>query len=658
MKTNGLKSLLLLLIICVTFFSNNNVVETHAESQGGSVIIYNYLTCRNRSDTVKHMIREIDDQDKGIIFTITVSVKLPSGTWNQDPITTISKTDGIADINNGKVNASYSGGKYKYYVKAYANQALELSGIPEGSKVTCNAPQNIYKDASQTVTSSVIALSAFNNANTNYKDISVSATKPSECYLYYDYKAGSIEIEQQKDAEGKDLPDNLAVNYVVTFTGSGSIKDYKDRQISTADKKYSAVFAYDSSAGKYVAQLHMSITGKESAKIDFIPADTEYTIEVEDNEYYLLTGIEGQNGKIEKEKDVNHLSIYSYHGSEENAVATIRYDGKKIVTTPTPTATMQPTATATPTITLAPTATKTPAVNPTATNAPSSIATPTKVPAVNPTATNAPSSTATPTKVPAVNPTATNAPSSTATPTKVPAVNPTATNAPVATNTPAVNPTATNVPEATPTATNVSTATPEGIETPYVKPTATKTPDVIPVDPIVTKEPSATPYVTENPSVTPNPTSDVSEQSSGYLKKNTVIKSKKGIFVVIGKGKVAFNKPVNKKVKSVSIPKSIKCKGKEYIVTEISANAFKGCKKLKTVTISKNINKIGKKAFYGCKKLKTVKIKTTKLKKGSIGKKAFSNIYKKPVFKCPKKKLKVYKKLIKKSGAAKSSKYK
>ena len=642
MKTNGLKSLLLLLIICVSLFSNNNVVETHAESQGGSVIIYNYLTCRNRQDTVKHKIREIDEQDKGIVFTISVSIKLSDGKSYQDPITTISRTDGISDINNGKVNATSTGGSYKYYVKAYANQALELSGIPEGSKVTCNAPQNIYKDASQTVTSSVLALSAFNNANTNYKDISVSATKPSECYLYYDYKVGSLEIEQQKDSEGKNLPDNLAVNYVVTFTGSGSIKDYKDRQISTADKKYSAVFAYDSSAGKYVAQLHMSIMGKESAKIDFIPADTEYTIEVEDNEYYLLTGIEGQNGKIEKEKDKEHLSIYSYHGSEENAVATIRYDGKKIVTTPTPTATMQPTATATPTITLAPTATKTPAVNPTATNVPSS--------------------TATPTKVPALNPTATNAPSSTATPTKVPAVNPTATNAPVATNTPAVNPTATNVPEATPTSTDVPTgvptATPEGIETPYVKPTATKTPDVIPVDPIVTKEPSATPFVTENPSVTPNPTSDVSEQSSGYLKKNTVIKSKKGIFVVIGKGKVAFNKPVNKKVKSVSIPKSIKCKGKEYIVTEISANAFKGCKKLKTVTISKNINKIGKKAFYGCKKLKTVKIKTTKLKKGSIGKKAFSNIYKKPVFKCPKKKLKVYKKLIKKSGAAKSSKYK
>ena len=622
MKTITKIILSLLLIVSIVYNTNNFILETHAESQGGSVIIYNYLTCRNRSDTVNHMIREIDDQDKGIIFTITVSVKLPSGTWNQDPITTISKTDGIADINNGKVNASYSGGKYKYYVKAYANQALELSGIPEGSKVTCNAPQNIYKDASQTVTSSVIAVSAYNNANTSDKDITVSASKTSECYFYYDYKVGSLEIEQQKDSEGKDLPDNLAVNYVVTFTGSGSIKDYKDRQISTADKKYSAVFAYDSSAGKYVAQLHMSIMGKESAKIDYIPADTEYTIEVEDNEYYLLTGIEGQNGKIEKEKDKEHLSIYSYHGSEENAVATIRYDGKKIVTTPTPTATMQPTATATPTITVAPTATNTPAVNPTATNAPSS----------------------------------------TATPTKVPAVNPTETNAPVATNTPAVNPTATNVPEATPTSTDVPTgvptATPEGTETPYVKPTATKTPDVIPVDPIVTKEPSATPFVTENPSVTPNPTSDVSEQSSGYLKKNTVIKSKKGIFVVIGKGKVAFNKPVNKKVKSVSIPKSIKCKGKEYIVTEISANAFKGCKKLKTVTISKNINKIGKKAFYGCKKLKTVKIKTTKLKKGSIGKKAFSNIYKKPVFKCPKKKLKDYKKLIKKSGAAKSSKYK
>lgn len=53
-----------------------------------------------------------------------------------------------------------------------------------------------------------------------------------------------------------------------------------------------------------------------------------------------------------------------------------------------------------------------------------------------------------------------------------------------------------------------------------------------------------------------------------------------------------------------------------------------------------------KNAFKGCKKLKKVTIKAAKLK--SIGKNAFKGIYKKATFKVPKKQLKKYKKLIKK----------
>jgi hypothetical protein len=74
--------------------------------------------------------------------------------------------------------------------------------------------------------------------------------------------------------------------------------------------------------------------------------------------------------------------------------------------------------------------------------------------------------------------------------------------------------------------------------------------------------------------------------------------------------------------------------------------------------IPKKVKKIGKKAFYGCKKLKTITIKTTKLKKSTIGSKAFKGIYKKAKFKCPKSKLKNYKKWLKKAGAPKKAKYK
>ena len=77
--------------------------------------------------------------------------------------------------------------------------------------------------------------------------------------------------------------------------------------------------------------------------------------------------------------------------------------------------------------------------------------------------------------------------------------------------------------------------------------------------------------------------------------------------------------------------------------------------KLKKVIIEKNIQKIAKNAFKGCKKLKKVTIKTTKLK--SIGTNAFKGIYKKATFKVPKKYLKKYKKMFtKKTGFVKTMK--
>ena len=106
------------------------------------------------------------------------------------------------------------------------------------------------------------------------------------------------------------------------------------------------------------------------------------------------------------------------------------------------------------------------------------------------------------------------------------------------------------------------------------------------------------------------------------------------------------------------IPVAISYQGTVYTVTEIEDGAFMNCKKLKKVTIPSNITRIGKNAFKGCKKLKTIIIKTSWLKKSTIGTDAFKGIYKKPTFKCPKKKLTSYKKWIKKSGAPKKAKYK
>lgn len=87
--------------------------------------------------------------------------------------------------------------------------------------------------------------------------------------------------------------------------------------------------------------------------------------------------------------------------------------------------------------------------------------------------------------------------------------------------------------------------------------------------------------------------------------------------------------------------------GVQYPVYEIDKNAFTGSKKLKTVIIGKNVQKIGKSAFAQCKKLKEVKIKSKKIKK--IDKNAFHQTAKTLKVKAPKKKMEKYETLLKKS---------
>ena len=116
---------------------------------------------------------------------------------------------------------------------------------------------------------------------------------------------------------------------------------------------------------------------------------------------------------------------------------------------------------------------------------------------------------------------------------------------------------------------------------------------------------------------------------------------------------------VKKNTKEITIPSSVKINGKDYKVTAIKANAFKGNKKIQKITIGKNIKKIGKGAFKNCKKLKKIVIKSKKLVSKNIGKNAFKGIPKNAVIKVPKGKVKAYKKfIIKKGGAGKKVKVK
>lgn len=105
---------------------------------------------------------------------------------------------------------------------------------------------------------------------------------------------------------------------------------------------------------------------------------------------------------------------------------------------------------------------------------------------------------------------------------------------------------------------------------------------------------------------------------------------------------------ISKSASSVTVPDTVTVNGVTYKVTSVSKNAFKNNKKLKKVTVGKNITKINTNTFYGCKNLKTITIKSTNLK--YVGKNAFKGINAKAKIKVPKNKLGYYKKLFAKKG--------
>ncbi len=98
-------------------------------------------------------------------------------------------------------------------------------------------------------------------------------------------------------------------------------------------------------------------------------------------------------------------------------------------------------------------------------------------------------------------------------------------------------------------------------------------------------------------------------------------------------------------VKSFKGDKALKTVKIGSAVTSIGTSAFEGCKSIKLISIPSKVMTIGKKAFYGANKLKTVSFKGKALQKA--GSKAFKKCHKKLKFKCPKKKLSAYKKILK-----------
>ena len=132
-----------------------------------------------------------------------------------------------------------------------------------------------------------------------------------------------------------------------------------------------------------------------------------------------------------------------------------------------------------------------------------------------------------------------------------------------------------------------------------------------------------------------------------------VSSDKKTVYKVTGSNTVEYTKAGSNKAK-VTIPSTVTYQGRKYQVTSIAVKAFRNNKKLKKVVIPSTVRKIGKQAFVNCKKLKNITIKANKLTAKSIGSKAFKGISPKVTIKVPKKKLKLYKKILRTKGVSAS----
>lgn len=141
-----------------------------------------------------------------------------------------------------------------------------------------------------------------------------------------------------------------------------------------------------------------------------------------------------------------------------------------------------------------------------------------------------------------------------------------------------------------------------------------------------------------------NATAKIPPPQKGQILTDTVSNAKYKITRAGAKnGTAAYLRPIAKK-KTVKIPSVIKKDGIVYRVTSIASRAFKGNRRVISVTVGENVTEIGAGAFWGCRKLKKIVIRSKKLKK--IGANCIRNIHRKAVIKAPKGKVRKYKKLL------------
>lgn len=188
---------------------------------------------------------------------------------------------------------------------------------------------------------------------------------------------------------------------------------------------------------------------------------------------------------------------------------------------------------------------------------------------------------------------------------------------------------------------------------------------------------------TQDPPVNNNPKDPKPSDgaSPSGLAQGQIVTISGGIYKLKSDNTLEYRQAADKKASSVSVPDTVTYQGIQYKITSVAANALKNYKKVKSITLGKNIVRIENNAFNGCKaltsfscmsaklsyigkgafsgdkKLSSIRFKTTKLKKNNVGANAFRNIKKNCVFRVPGKKLSVYKSIFKAKGAGKNAKF-
>lgn len=241
-------------------------------------------------------------------------------------------------------------------------------------------------------------------------------------------------------------------------------------------------------------------------------------------------------------------------------------------------------------------------------------------------------------------------------------------------------PTPSAAPTVSPSAVPTPTGSPAASSIPTVSPGVSASPSAIPNpggSPSASSAPTAKPDVSVTPSQAPNVDANAKPSDKSAVpgknaqpgetgqphkpaQKGEKLQDESGAGYVVAKAdsknpEVAYQKAAVTKG-TVIVPDTVEVNGTTYKVTSIEKKAFGTGKKIKTIILGKNVKTIKRDAFAGCKTLRKIIVKTKKLTKKTVAKKAFRGVRKNVRIIVPKKKKQAYKKLFYQRGLNKKVK--